>query len=239
MGKFEWVDIDPKNWGNAIYSGKVPIVFDVYKEELKFVDDIVSKGDSLIEIGCGLGHFLLEFINRVKYCIGIDISQDMLEVARKRAAEMGAEKNLFLINGDVVDSENLVRKNLPEDFWNSRKVVCCVLNTLGVMKSDVRVNVLKEMRKLVGSNGVFVLILFDKADFADRGINEFYRNVPELCGSFDTDSVDFENGELHTDNGYYSHWFSREEVQNILKELDLEGKIIKKGIGLFVVARPK
>tara|TARA_R110001606_G_scaffold391201_2_gene558915 strand:+ start:143777 stop:144649 length:873 start_codon:yes stop_codon:yes gene_type:complete len=67
----------------------------------------VSPGENLIDIGCGCGHTSLELARRVGpqgAVVGVDISQPMLEVARRRAGAM-PELTVSFREADVQTAE--------------------------------------------------------------------------------------------------------------------------------------
>jgi SAM-dependent methyltransferase len=235
--KLEWTRILSDVYEDAVYRN--PLLTAVYERELDYMRDILKDYAILVEVGCGTCKFCSSFIDTVSHVVGVDISEEFLEFARQRSAD--AFGNLTLVNGDATNLENLVRneKQLPLDFWARRKVVCCVMNTLGIMPDSIRLEVLREMVKVTGDNGHFFLAVFN-GDHFRRGVEEFYRTVPHLCGDVQDSDVNYETTELNiAETGYYSHWFAPAKLEKLVVAAGLRDyRIEQHGIGLFVTSPP-
>ena len=66
--------------------------------------EIIPNKDSLLDLGCGTGNFLALLENDFKRCVGIDISNGMIEIAKQKC------KNAELMIGNVLDF------NFPDKF---------------------------------------------------------------------------------------------------------------------------
>lgn len=67
---------------------------------LEWLDNSIKPGQTLIDIGCGTGRQLLPIARRGIRAIGLDISEGMLLLARKKLCEEGLESSVNLILGD-------------------------------------------------------------------------------------------------------------------------------------------
>lgn len=64
--------------------------------------DVGKQVNTLIDIGCGYGTFLIPAARLIKgTAIGVDIAQQMIESCKKKANEQHL-KNIVLLNGDIV-----------------------------------------------------------------------------------------------------------------------------------------
>lgn len=69
---------------------------------LKFAGDIYKK--KVLDVGCGSGLFMAEFIKRGAYVVGIDYSEKMLKEAKKLFSEFKFPKNKYsLMNADATN----------------------------------------------------------------------------------------------------------------------------------------
>jgi phosphatidylethanolamine/phosphatidyl-N-methylethanolamine N-methyltransferase len=83
-------------------------------ESIKVAEKAAGKGGRILEIGVGTG-ISLPFYSKDTRLIGADISEDMLEVARKRVEKLGLT-NVESI--EVGDAENL-RTDFPFALFTS------------------------------------------------------------------------------------------------------------------------
>lgn len=82
----------------------------VYKKEFKICEDNTNTG-SLLDFGCGLGHFLKYAQDRGWKAMGTDISPQAVEIAQKE----------FGVNAQCRDIDQLAKDNLKFDvitLWN-------------------------------------------------------------------------------------------------------------------------
>ena len=80
---------------------------------------------------------------------------------------------------------------------NTKKVVICVGNTIGIMPPEVKVNVYDQMMRVGGTDGAFVIVYWNGNKFGEACQN-FYSKNPQLCGEFKGDSIDISTCTLVT-----------------------------------------
>jgi SAM-dependent methyltransferase len=95
------------------------IFLDYFKEEN-------ITGLSVLELGCGVGGLLLNFLEiGAKKAYGVDLSEKMIENAKKLAKKKGFEENVEFFVGDF----NSVRSDLlpvkKVDILVADRVLCC------------------------------------------------------------------------------------------------------------------
>ena len=95
-----------------------------YEKDARVLKGIIAKnqrseGNELLEVGCGTGRYLEQF-NKSFSCTGIDISRDMLKIARRKRL-----RNAKLVEGDMV------RMKLDKKF----DVVLCLFGVLPYVKT--------------------------------------------------------------------------------------------------------
>ncbi|MCK5414121.1 MAG: class I SAM-dependent methyltransferase, partial [Thermoplasmata archaeon] len=85
--------------------------------------DVVGPEDSVLEIGAGTGNITLHIAPHVRSIVGVDLSAEMVQVARKKCSSMGLSNVEFQV-GDAYE--------LPFEDGTFDKVVC--VNVLQTMK---------------------------------------------------------------------------------------------------------
>lgn len=232
-GRQAWIELSATDYDTAVYSS--PLLLPVLRRELEIAQEILQLTDVLIEVGCGTGQFCRRLIDQVDRVIGVDISSRMLrELANYLTPKM------VLIEGDATRLSSILGsdQNSAEALTQAdRRVLACVMNTLGIMHNEVRRAVISEMAVTAGIDGLVFLAVFNAEHF-ECGVQDFYKLNPGLCGILDSGSVDFDSCELFVQNtGYYSHWFKEDELIDLaitsgLTNVELESS----GVGLFVRA---
>lgn len=118
-----------------------------YGAEVDFVMDLASRlGDTpkdLLDMGCGTGRHLAEFVKRGLKCDGFDFSEEMLVQARERLAD----KSVGLSRGNLVTFENGKKYDLVVSMF-------AVMGYL--IKNEDLVAGLRTARKHLRPRGVFV-----------------------------------------------------------------------------------
>lgn len=230
-----WTKIEPHTYNDSIF--KNPVISGVAKKQMEIVSQFASKDCSLVEVGCGTGKFLLSFKDQVGSLVGVDISDISLEHVRQESSNIS---NLQLVNGDATELSKVLKNEIPQSapFWNHKKIIACITNTLGIMPESIRGDVVREMVQALGENGVFFLSVFN-ARFFQLGLDEFYRKVPALCGPIQDSDINYHNHELRVNaTGYFTHWFSEDEVRGFVENAGLKDyEIIRHGVGLMVLGR--
>ena len=96
----------------------------------------LPSGSTVLDIGCGVGALHLTLLQEgASGAIGVEISEGMLEKARRHAMDLGmADKTIYLL-GDVVDRESEVRES---DVAMLDKVVCCYPDPGALLSTSLR-----------------------------------------------------------------------------------------------------
>lgn len=130
-----------------------------YEKEVEFFDKILRKNKCkrILEVGCGVGHRGKFFINNGYDYVGLDISEGMLKIARRKYPE------LRFVQGDV-------RKlSLKEKF---DAIIFVGKGTVYLTTDEDVMSALKSMKGLIG-RGVIIIDGFN-ADFI---IPNFKKNI--------------------------------------------------------------
>jgi SAM-dependent methyltransferase len=216
-----WAQLDAKNYDSAVY--QCDLLHSMYDRELTLAAEMMGDHDVLVEVGVGTGRFAGPLAGCGFPVIGVDISPTLLDMARDRYPE------LLLIEGDACNLRELL---VPVAGAEGRRLVACVLNSIGVVDPVVREALVMEMIRSA-RGGSFLLAVFNAEHF-HRGISEFYAKSPELCGPMQEGDADHVRYELRTASNYFSHWFTPAEVDDLLRRAGVEVYSVERcGVGLF------
>lgn len=130
-----------------------------YEKEVEFYDEILRKNKckSVLEVGCGSGHRGKFFINKGYDYTGLDISEGMLKIARRKYPE------IRFVQGDV-------RKLTLKQKFDA--IIFIGVGSAYLTTDNDVVSALKSMKKLVNRD----LIIIDGFD-ADFIIPNFKKNI--------------------------------------------------------------
>jgi SAM-dependent methyltransferase len=159
-----------------------------------------SKKDSIksiLDIGCGPGHFVVKFLEQGKKITALDIAPSMIEIAKKRVQSMGKESEVIFI------LENYLEYRPTEKFD-----AACVMGFFDYVEDPVVV-----LKKLINDikKEIYISIPNNKGFLAwQRKIRYNLRNCPLFLYSreFLEDSLKkarcFEISEItEIDRGYF------------------------------------
>lgn len=226
-----WQSMKPEVYHKAVYSS--PLLCPVYYEELRVVQEYDWTSHCLIEVGSGPGEFLLSFSGQFSIIIGIERSERLIEQAKRASVN---QPSVHHILGDAIELNQLLKNMQISELGTHPKLVCCVMNTLGILEPDTRFAVLAEIAKLLENGDSYMLTVFNRAYFADA-IRDFYQANPELCGRVEPHHYNIQSGDLRVDEtGYYSHWFDLQEFISLLTTAGLRNFQVRSfGVALFAL----
>jgi len=153
--------------------------YDLFTSSEKHFTDIgiqmlhIQPNESILEAGCGTGHSLIEFVNKIKdgRITAIDLSEGMLKAARKRIQTKAQERSVGLCQGDGLF--------LP--FSNEQFNVVFLSFTLELFDTPEIPRVLNECRRVLMAGGRIGIVALTKQDTSAVRIYEwFHRRLPNL-----------------------------------------------------------
>jgi tRNA (uracil-5-)-methyltransferase TRM9 len=118
---------------------------------VKKILKIIQADDSVLDLGCGNGHFLRELarLGHAAPLLGVDFSLPLLRDARE-ASSLGVEFREVDLTKLLAVSDQL----LVEGGWN----VITIFATLHhIPSTEMRLDILRTVRKLIKSGGKFIL----------------------------------------------------------------------------------
>jgi len=147
--------------------------YDLFTSSEKIFTDIgiqmldVQPNESVLEIGCGTGHALIEFADRGGKVIAIDLSEKMLKVAREKTRN----KDVRLCQADGFSLP------LPDEQFNH----VFISFTLELFDTPEIPKILAEIYRILNKDGkVGVVSLAKQETSAVRIYEWFHRQMPTL-----------------------------------------------------------
>ena len=127
----------------------------------------VHTNEIVLEIGCGTGHALVEFVNKCSKVIAIDLSEKMLKVAQRKIQN----KRIELCQADGL--------SLP--FPNGQIDCAFISFTLELFDTPEIPKVLGEIHRVLKKGGRLGIVSLAKGDMTAVRIYEwFHRSMPIL-----------------------------------------------------------
>jgi len=158
--------------------------------EIELLSNIVVKGMSVIDVGCGTGRHLAMLRDRLRSGVGVDYEHAYILEAHR--AEAG---RLHFVTGDAT----CLPIRAQFDFG------ICMTNTWGTM-NDKR-GVLDEMRRCVPQPGMRLLCVFSAASVAAR--REWYQRLGHAV-------VEESDVHLMTEGGFRSEHFTKARLRSLV-----------------------
>jgi ubiquinone/menaquinone biosynthesis C-methylase UbiE len=168
--------------------------------EMDFLFDKIKQGDKILDLGCGSGRFYPLAIKKQADYYGIDLSNEMIEIARKKYPQGW----FFVGNGLYV---------CFEDGFFDKIYAIAVLHHIPSKK--MRLEFLKEINRALKEKGLLFLTVWDLKDKKDKGVlNENLEENDILLPWYGAKDC-------------YFHIFDMKELEDLAKNSGL--KIIEKG----------
>ncbi len=190
---------------------------------------IEQERNLVVELGCGTGSFTLEMAKKGYDIMGIDLSPEMLDIARNKAANEGfdlmfleqdmSELDLYCTAGTIVsvcDSVNYLTD--PEDMITTFKLVNNFLFPKGIFIFDF--NTVHKYRDVIGNatiaeNRDECSFIWDNYYYEEDRINEYDLSIFVMQDEKNNIFKRFQ--ETHYQRGY-----TIEEMISFVKEAGLE-----------------
>lgn len=107
------------NW----YKTTLGALCDKLEKEIIFSLGSVEPGESVLDVGCGTGNYLVDLAERGAWVVGVDSSQNMLEIAKSKLSKTGYAFQLQLAEAETLpfgdNTFDLALSVLSLEFVNS------------------------------------------------------------------------------------------------------------------------
>jgi len=118
----------------------------------KFLSKYISPDASVIELGCGTGHYGLFLADKCKSYVGIDITPENIEIFESKIAE----NSLTNVNAQMGDATKLI--SVVDKFYD----VVLVLGPMYHLPSEERELVFEESKRICKKSGIIIYAYINK-----------------------------------------------------------------------------
>ena len=179
-------------------------------EEVRFLfDDYIRPGDKVLDLGCGNGRFFEILKDKGIDYIGVDFSEKLIEIAKKRFPEAK-----FL----VADALNLP---FPNNFFDKVYAIAVLHH---IPSKEFRQRFLEETKRVLKPGGLLILTVW-KIKTKNNLLSVIKYTILKLIGKLDWGDT-FESWDKKIQR--YFHIFSKKELKRLLNEANF--KVLEIGI---------
>lgn len=199
-----------------IASPEIALLYDRHYEntpllgfDTHFIKEVIPPAGRLLDVGCGTGRHILELAPWGLDCVGVDLSEHMLEIAREKCSRAGIAAPLVMAD-----------MTAPLPFCNhSFDHVICMFSTIGLIPTAAaRTAFLVEVSRILKPSGNLVLHVHNRlrsllSAWGRSWLAETYLWNPLFRGLEAGDRImDYYRGI----DDMYLHIFSLREIRRLL-----------------------
>lgn len=180
--------------------------------EIKFLfDDYLVEGERVLDLGCGNGRFYQFFSDKNVDYIGVDNSERLIEIAKKRYPWGKFQ---------VADALNLP---FPDNFFDKILSIAILHH---IPSSEYRIKFLNEIKRVLKPGGTLMLTVWylwqKKTAWEFLLKNIFLKLVGESKLDFSDVFIPWKNSKGKILTQRYFHCFTKKELQNLAKNVGLK-----------------
>lgn len=194
-------------------------------EEMSFLfDDYIIPGDKILDLGCGNGRFFELLKDKDINYIGVDFSEKLIEIARKKYPK---------VKFQVADALDLP---FPNNYFDKIYSIAVLHH---IPSKQFRLQFLKETRRILKPNGLLILTVWDLWQKCRTRSSIFKFNLLKISGKSKLDLRDILMDWQRMPSCYF-HCFTKKELVKAVEDADF--KLIREGeilIGAERRALPK
>jgi 2-polyprenyl-6-hydroxyphenyl methylase/3-demethylubiquinone-9 3-methyltransferase len=187
-----------------------PRIQQLLTAEIDFILRKLSINDVVLDLGCGYGRVAIELAKKAKKVIGIDISQDNIELAKSLYQEI-AHLEFYEMNA--------VELNFPADMFD---VTLCIQNGISAFKEDPYV-LLTEALRVTKKGGILLFSTYSSKIWQDR-LHWFQIQADEkLLGEVDYEQT--KDGIIVCKDGFKAITYSGTDFLKLASEFNVDANI--------------
>ncbi|UCF12549.1 MAG: class I SAM-dependent methyltransferase [Thermoplasmatales archaeon] len=200
------VKIAEKTWDAIAES------FDVTRRKpwcqcIDFINGL-SESYTVADIGCGNGRHLLPCAERFKNVIGIDISQNLLNIAKNKIKEKGFNNVVFI-------HANMTKIPLKDDSLDS---ILCIASLHNIKGRNERLSSLKEIYRILKNDGRALISVWSR--WQDKYITHYLKKLFHNKEEFGDIEIYWKQHNINISRFY--HLYSKREFVKNLNQVGLE-----------------
>lgn len=178
--------------------------------EIDFVLAKVNSNDTVLDLGCGYGRVSTRLLEKAKSVVGVDISKDNIELAKKIA---GNTKNCKYFVMDAIEL------SFDDGAFD---IVICIQNGISAFKVDPH-KLLKEAIRVTHKGGTILFSSYSPKFWNDR--LEWFRIQADhgLVGEIDETLT--KDGVIVCKDGFRAITFSGHEFLELASKLSVQAQI--------------
>ena len=211
-----WDDMSSE-YDGSVENNPDHVIANFIEQEIRITSEICKKiitpekKFTIIDLGSGTGRvlFALQKIlgDSISYC-GLDASKPMVELSNMKKSQLDLDSISFL-HYDVTNPK------IDELFDESIKIVMCMYNTIGVIPVEKRKQFFENIKNLAGKDGLGLISAFNGNNFSFVA-PKIYHPMKKMVKRIDDDSFDEEKVAFRNSLGYYSQWFTKNQINEFL-----------------------
>jgi len=178
--------------------------------EIAFVLNKISKNDKVLDLGCGYGRVAIRLLEKAKKIVGIDISKDNIQLAKKI---VGNNENCEFYTMDAINLK------FVDNFFDT---VICIQNGVSAFKVNP-LRLIKESIRVTRKGGTVLFSSYSEK-FWDYRLKWFQIQAEhKLIGEIDYSLT--ENGVIVCKDGFKAITYSGQEFLELASNFNVKTTI--------------
>ena len=178
--------------------------------EIAFVLNKVSRDDKVLDLGCGYGRVAIRLLAKVKEVVGIDISEDNIQLAKKI---VGNNKTCRFFVMDAIDLK------FENDYFD---IVICVQNGISAFNVDP-IRLVQEAFRVTGKGGIVLFSSYSEKFWEERLDWFQIQSEHGLIGEIDYKQT--KNGVIVCKDGFRAITYSEQDFLDLASHFDVQATI--------------
>jgi 2-polyprenyl-6-hydroxyphenyl methylase/3-demethylubiquinone-9 3-methyltransferase len=177
--------------------------------EIDFVIERIGRNDAVLDLGCGYGRVSTELSNKAAKVVGIDISEDNIQLAK----ELNNNSNCEFHTMNAIDLK------FENDIFD---MTICIQNGISAFKVSPEELVIETIR-VTKKGGVILFSSYSENIWKDR-LNWFEIQAKQgLIGEIDYKAT--KNGNIVCKDGFTATTFTEEDFDKLASNFNVDTRI--------------
>lgn len=197
-----------------------PILYHYMNDEIYFIKNILKTDNyNVFELGAGYGRIIPAIDIYSDLITAIELDDNMYNELHLKHKYVD---NVICIHDDITKLKQYVKLESSK-----KNIFLLCQNTLGVIDGDFN-EMLENFREMSKDFHIEIIFsVFNENSLKSYGLG-LYKVIQEMVGDIDPNKSDLEKGIFVSNTGYLSKWWSKNEIEQIIKSLN--GSILSQKI---------